>query len=243
MPQTALITGATAGIGNAFARFLASRGYDLVLVARDESRLHAVADELRTAFGIDVEPFRADLSRYDECAWVEQRLSDAERPVDVLINNAGYGLNRKFSNNDLLAEQAMFDVLTRAVLRLSHASAISMAARGMGTIINVSSVAGWWPFSTYGAAKSYVTAFTQNLHKELKPKGVRVSALCPGYTRTEFHARGRFDDKQIRMIPSFLWLDADRLVADAWADAQRNKAISVPGNIWKVLVFLMRRIG
>lgn len=243
MTQTALITGATVGIGNAYARFLAARGYDLVIVARDEARLHAVAEDLRTKFGVQVEPFRADLSRYDETAWVEQRLADPHRPIDVLINNAGYGLNRKFTNGDLLAEQAMFDVLCRAVLRLSHAAALGMKERRRGTIINVSSVAGWWPYSTYSAAKSYVTAFTQNLHNELKPHGVKVSALCPGYTRTEFHARGGFSGKQMQWIPAFLWLDADQLVADSWADAERNKAISVPGKIWKVLVFLMRRIG
>jgi short-subunit dehydrogenase len=243
MNRTALITGATVGIGNAYARFLAARGYDLVLVARDEGRLHGVAEELRAKFGVQVEPFRADLSRYDETAWVEQRLADPQRPIDVLINNAGYGLNRKFTNGDLLAEQAMCDVLCRAVLRLSHAAALGMKERGRGTIINVSSVAGWWPYSTYSAAKSYVTAFTQNLHNELKPHGVKVSAVCPGYTRTEFHSRGGFSGKQMQWIPSFLWLDADQLVAESWADAERNKAISVPGRIWKVLVFLMRRIG
>ena len=121
MAKTALITGATAGIGNSFARFLAARGYDLVLVARDEPRLHLVAEELRAKFGVNVEPFRADLSRYDECAWVEQRLADEARPVDVLINNAGYVVNQRFVSGDLLAEQAMFDVLVRAVMRLSHA--------------------------------------------------------------------------------------------------------------------------
>ena len=242
MAKTALITGATAGIGNAFARFLAARGYDLVLVARDEARLHHIAGDLHAKFGINVEPFRADLSRYDECAWVEQRVADPTRPIDVLINNAGYGLNRKFTNGDLLAEQSMFDVLCRAVMRISYAGAFAMKARGSGTIINVSSVASWWPYSTYAAAKSYVTLFTQNLHNELKRDGVKVTAVCPGYTRTEFHTRGGFSNRQMRLIPGFLWLTADQVAAEGWADSQRNKTISVPGAVWKALVFVMRRL-
>lgn len=237
MAKTALITGATAGIGNAFARFLAARGYDLVLVARDEPRLHRVAQELHDAFGVNVEPFRADLSRYDECAWVEQRLADSARPIDVLINNAGYVVNQRFISGDLLAEQAMFDVLVRAVMRLSHAAGRAMSQRGSGLIINVSSVAGWVPQSTYGAAKSYVTAFSQSLRRELRRKGVKVTALCPGYTVTEFHERANY---AMGRLPRFMWLDADQLVATAWADAERGKAVSVPGPIYKVARTLLR---
>lgn len=237
MAKTALITGATAGIGNAFARFLAARGYDLVLVARDEPRLHNVAEELHAKFGVNVEPFRADLSRYDECAWVEQRLADPARPVDVLVNNAGYVVNQRFISGDLLAEQAMFDVLVRAVMRLSHAAGHAMAQRGQGVIINVSSVAGWLPQSTYGAAKSYVTAFSQSLRRELRRKGVKVMALCPGYTATEFHERANY---AMGRLPKFMWLDADQLVATAWADMERGKAISVPGAIYKAARTMLR---
>lgn len=237
MSKTALVTGATAGIGNAFARFLAARGYDLVLVARDEPRLHQVAEQLHAKFGVQVEPFRADLSRYDECAWVEQRLADPNRPIDVLINNAGYVVNQRFASGELLAEQAMFDVLVRAVMRLSHAAARSMMHRGSGVIINVSSVAGWIPQSTYGAAKSYVTAFSQALRREVRRKGVQVVALCPGYTATEFHERA---DYAMGKLPKFMWLDADALVAAAWRDMERGKAVSVPGPIYKVARFLLR---
>lgn len=237
MTMTALITGATAGIGNAFARFLAARGYDLVLVARDEPRLHAVAAEINTKFGVNVEPFRADLSRYDECAWVEERLSDPARPIDVLINNAGYVVNQRFVSGDLLAEQAMFDVLVRAVMRLSHAAGRTMSHRGSGVIINVSSVAGWIPQSTYGAAKSYVTAFSQALHRDIRRKGVRVMALCPGYTATEFHERANY---AMGKLPKFMWLNSDQLVATAWADMERGKVISVPGAIYKVARTLLR---
>lgn len=234
---TALVTGATAGIGNAFARLLARQGFDLVLVARDEPRLLRVADELRATYGIAVEPFRADLSRYDECAWVEQRLADAQRPIDVLVNNAGYTVDQRFATGDLLAEQAMFDVLTRAVMRLSHAAVRPMMARRSGVIINVSSVAGWIPQSTYGAAKSYVTAFSRALRREVRRSGVKVSALCPGYTATEFHQRANY---AMGRVPRFMVLDADAVVAQAWRDAQRGRALSIPGGVYRVARFLLR---
>ena len=237
MTQTALVTGATAGIGNAYARFLAARGYDLVLVARDEARLRGVADQLQAKFGVHVEPFRADLSRYDECSWVEQRVADPNRPIDVLINNAGYAVKQRFASGELLAEQAMFDVLVRAVMRLSHAAAHAMVERGSGVIINVSSVAGWIPQSTYGAAKSYVTAFSQSLRREVRRNGVQVLALCPGYTVTEFHERA---DYAMGKVPKFMWLDADAVVAESWRDMERGKAISVPGPIYKFTRFLLR---
>lgn len=234
---TALITGATAGIGNAFARMLAAQGYDLVLVARDLSRLEAIAGDLHAKYGVQVEPFRADLSRYDECAWVEQRLSDPGRPIDVLVNNAGYGLRGRFADGDLMAEQALFDVLVRAVLRLSHAAARGMRERGGGVIINVSSVAAWWHNSTYSAAKSYVLVFGRALRKEMRGSGVKVSTLCPGFTRTEFHERGSFE---MGRMPGFMWLDADALVAEAWRDAQRNRAVSVPGRLYKAMHLMLK---
>lgn len=234
---TALITGATAGIGNAFARLLAAQGHDLVLVARDESRLRAVAQELEARYGIRAEAFRADLSRYDECAWVEQRLADRARPVDLLVNNAGYAVHQRFTEGDLLAEQAMFDVLVRAVMRLSHAAAGPMRERGSGAIVNVSSVAGWVPLSTYGAAKSYVTAFSRALRKELRPSGVTVLALCPGYTRTEFHDRAAM---RMTRVPGFMWLDADAVAAQALEDVRRGRAVSIPGLAYRVSRFLLR---
>ena len=149
----------------------------------------------------------------------------------MLINNAGYVVNQRFVSGDLLAEQAMFDVLVRAVMRLSHAAGRAMSHRGHGVIINVSSVAGWIPQSTYGAAKSYVTAFSQSLRRELRRKGVRVLALCPGYTATEFHERANY---AMGKLPKFMWLDADQVVATAWADMERGRALSVPGAVYKL---------
>lgn len=234
---TALITGATAGIGKSFAELLAGRGYDLVLVARDEARLRGVANELTAKHGVAAEPFRADLSRYDECAWVEQRLADPSRPIDVLINNAGYTVHQHFVDGSLAAEQAMFDVLTRAVMRLSHAAAVGMKQRGTGAILNVSSIAGWVPQSTYGAAKSYVTAFSRALRKDLRRSGVKAMALCPGYTATEFHERA---DYSLGRVPKFMVLDADEVVATAWRDLNRGRAISIPGRLYQVSRFLLR---
>lgn len=237
--STALVTGATAGIGRSFARLLAAQGFDLVLVARDETRLRALAEELAAQYRVQVEPFRADLARYDECAWVEQRLSDPARPVDVLVNNAGFGLRQRFASGDLLAEQAMFDVLVRAVMRLSHAAAGAMVARGQGRIVNVSSVAGWWPNSSYSAAKSYVTTLSVALAREVGRHGVTVTALCPGFTRTEFHERADMVGLRSR-VPAFLWLDSDVLVAQGWRDAQRGKRVSVPGAWYKLARLLLR---
>ena len=234
---TALVTGATAGIGNAFARLLARQGYDLVLVARDEPRLQGVAEDLRAAHGIAVEVLRADLSVAEECATIESRLADRERPIDVLVNNAGYSVDQRFAAGALEREQAMFDVLTRAVMRLSHAAAGPMMTRGGGTIINVSSVAGWIPQSTYGAAKSYVTAFSRALRRETRRSGVGVTALCPGYTATEFHERANY---AMGRVPSFMVLDADAVVAQGWRDAQRGRALSIPGPVYRVARFLLR---
>ncbi|MHB0928216.1 MAG: SDR family NAD(P)-dependent oxidoreductase [Candidatus Nanopelagicales bacterium] len=234
---TALITGATAGIGRAFADLLARQGFDLVLVARNEARLKQVAKELHDKHSVAVEVFRADLSRYDECAWVEQRLADTARPIEVLINNAGFAVRQRFAKGDLLAEQTMFDVLVRAVMRLSHAAAQGMVARGSGVIINVSSVAGWRHTSTYAASKAYVTSFSIALGRELRNRGVKVTALCPGFTHTEFHQRAGMDMKR---LPEFMWLDADALVAQGWRDAQRNKRISVPGRQYQALRYLLK---
>ncbi len=234
---TALITGATAGIGKAFSELLARQGFDLVLVARNEARLSEVAADLRARYGVEADVFRADLSHYDECAWVEQRLADDSRPIEVLINNAGFGVKQRFVSGDLLAEQAMFDVLMRAMMRLSHAAARSMVARGSGIIINVSSVAGWRHTSTYAASKAYVTSFSIALGREVRRQGVKVTALCPGFTRTEFHQRASMDMKR---LPKFMWLDADALVTQGWRDAQRGRRVSVPGRQYKAIRYLLK---
>ena len=237
--RTALVTGPTAGIGAAFARQLAERGYDVVLVARDERRLRDLAGELEREYGVATEVIVADLADRAALAIVEQRVSDPARPVDLLVNNAGFGHKRPFLDNTVEDEQQMLDVLVTAVLRLSHAALGAMVARGSGTVVNVSSVAGFLPRGTYSAAKAYVTSMSQWADATYRDRGVRVMALCPGFTRTEFHARmgvGRGS------APRLLWLDADRLVRDALADLDRGKSVSVPGKRYKAITAVVRHL-
>ncbi|HQF02689.1 MAG TPA: SDR family oxidoreductase [Phycicoccus sp.] len=229
---TALVTGATAGIGREFALQLAARGDDLVLVARDVDRLEALAAELRATRGVEVEVLPADLSDRAATARVAERLAEADRPIDLLVNNAGFGMKKSFLAAELAEEEAMFDVLCRAVLVLSHAAGRAMKARGQGQIINVSSVAGWIASGTYSAAKSWVTVFSEGLAGELAGSGVTVTALCPGFTRTEFHARAKIRDDA---FPGFMWLDASRLVRECLEDADKGRVISVPSVLYKGL--------
>ena len=234
---TALITGATAGIGREFATQLAQRRHDLVLVARDVERLDRVADELRSRHGVEVEVLPADLSDRAQLEVVADRLADGDRPVDVLVNNAGYGLKGRFLHNEVGDEEQLFDVLTRAVLVLSHAAAKAMASRGHGSIINVSSVAGFIAGGTYSAAKSFTTVFTEGLSSELRGTGVTATALCPGFTRTEFHERARL---RMDSLPGFMWLEAPGLVSACLDDVERGRVVSVPGVQYKALVGLLR---
>jgi uncharacterized protein len=229
--STALVTGATAGIGHAFARTLARRGYDLVLVARDSDRLVATGDELRRQHRVDVDVLAADLGDRAQLALAEQRLADPEHPVDLLVNNAGFGLNRPFLASDVADEQQLLDVLVTAVMRLTHAVLPGMVERGRGGVVNVSSVASFFPFGTYNAAKSYVTLFSQGLARELDGSGVHVMALCPGYVHTEFHARARIN---VRAGERW-WLSSNEVVDAALRDLDRGKPVCVPGVQYKAI--------
>jgi short-subunit dehydrogenase len=237
--STALVTGASAGIGRAFAARLARNGTDLVLVARDRARLEELARGLRGQHGVAVEVLVADLADRDATGLVCDRLADRNRPVDLLVNNAGLGLRRSFLDNDLAAEEAALDVMVRAVLLLCHAAGVAMRERGRGAIVNVSSVASFIANGTYSAEKAFVTVFSEGLAGELAGTGVTVTALCPGLTRTEFHRRARM---QVSALPGGLWLDADDVVDQALADAAAGKVISVPGAQWKVLTALVRAL-
>ncbi|MEP7034952.1 MAG: SDR family oxidoreductase [Actinomycetota bacterium] len=230
--STALVTGATAGIGHAFCRELAERGHDLVIVARDRARLENVSDELRARHSINVQILAADLSKRPALNRVAKRLADRDRPIDLLVNNAGFGMGKSFLAGDLADEEALLDVLCRAVLVLSHAGALSMKDRGRGAIINVSSVAGFVPTGTYSAAKAWVTSFTETLALELAGSGVTATALCPGFVRTEMHERSKVD---MSRVPSVMWLEADRLVREALDDVRAGKVISIPGVKYKVI--------
>jgi short-subunit dehydrogenase len=230
-PGTALITGPTSGIGHEFARQLAGRGHDLVLVARNRERLDEVAAALTREYAVAVEVLPADLADRTQLLTVEARLKDAERPIELLVNNAGFGLKHRFLTNSVDEEQEMYDVLVTAVLRLSHAALGGMTERGHGGIINVSSVAAFLARGTYGAAKAWVNRFTEWAANEYRPQGVTVMAVCPGFVKTEFHQR-----MDVKRGSGFLWLDAERLVGEALADFDQGKVISVPTKRYKAIV-------
>ena len=244
----ALVTGATSGIGLAYARLLASKGFDLVIVARDLPRLNKLAKELSKVNKIKVQTLQADLTKPAQLAKVESRLANKVNPIAVLINNAGFGIKQSFIDSDLKREQELLDVLVTAPMRLTHAVLPTMIKQDNGIIVNVSSIASWIAGGTYSAAKSYLTVFSEYLNNELKGTKIKISALCPGFTRTEFHERGKM---RMNGLPNFMWLDADKLVAKSWSDANRNRSVSVPGLQYKILALiaqyaprpLVRKIG
>jgi short-subunit dehydrogenase len=238
---TALVTGATSGIGAAFARRLAAEGADLVLVARDIDRLEGTAATLRATYGIGVEVLSADLAVESATGPVLARLASADRPVDLLVNNAGIGMRGKFWETPLADQERMFHLNCTAVLRLSHAALGAMVPRGRGDIVVVSSVSGFAPAvrGAYGASKAYATAFAESLSGQLAGTGVHVSAVAPGFVRTEFHGRAGLD---MSRQPGFMWLDADRVAETALRDHRAGKVLSVPGAQYKVIVAASRLI-
>ena len=228
---TALITGATAGIGAAYAKLLAKEGFDLVLVARDLPRLKGVAKELSELYKIKAETIKADLTKPAQLAKVEKRLANNSKPIEVLINNAGFGLKDSFLVSNLVREQELLDVLVTAPMRLSHAVLPGMIKRNSGSIVNVSSVASFIAGGTYSAAKSYLTVFSEYLHTELRDTNIKVSALCPGFTRTEFHARGKM---KMSGLPNYMWTAVDQVVAKSWRYVKAGKVICIPG--WQYML-------
>jgi short-subunit dehydrogenase len=236
---TALITGGTSGIGAAFARALAARGDNLVLVARSADRLAEMATELKERYAVDVETLSADLSVRADVQRVADRVESPVQPLDLVINNAGFGVRAKLLDADVAAHDFAIDVMIRAVLVISGAAGRAMSARGRGTIINVSSTAGFVTMGHYSAIKAWVTAYSEGLSNELHGSGVHVMALCPGWVRTEFHERA---DINTGAIPSPMWLDADRLVRDALADAAAGTVISIPSKRYQVLMTAARHL-
>lgn len=233
----ALVTGASSGIGESFAEFLAANGHDLVITARDKSRLDERAEQWREKFAVEVEVIRADLATNEGIKAIELRLENRSRPIEVLINNAGFGLNKSFTLSERQAENDLLDVLVRAPLRFMHAVVPAMRERDSGVIINVSSVAGWIAGGSYSAAKSYLTVMSESLHTELRGTNVKVLALCPGFTRTEFHQRGRM---RMTGLPEFMWLQSHEVVAAAWRAANQGRAIAIPGFQYKLLSLISR---
>ena len=227
----ALITGASAGIGEEFARQLARRGNDVVLVARDASRLETLAKELESSTSVRAEVLAADMTDSAQLATVEARVAS----VDILVNNAGFGSFGPFHTLDVDIETREINLNVIALVRLTHAAAHAMAARGRGGILNVSSLAGFQPAptnATYSATKAFVTSFTQAVHEELKGAGVSVTALCPGFTHTEFQERA---SAPATGVPGFMWQDAPEVAAAGLDGLAKNRAIVIPGVANKVI--------
>jgi short-subunit dehydrogenase len=226
---TALVTGASAGIGRAFAVGLAARGHDLVLVARDAGRLEELAAELTAAHGVAADVLAADLLAHDGVVAVEARLADAEHPVDLLVNNAGFGTYGRFAELDVGREVQEVELNVVALLRLTHAALGAMEPRRAGAILNVASLAAYQPnpiSATYGATKAFVHSFTHAVREEARGTGVTVMLVCPGYTHTEFHDRAGLGESD---MPEFVWQSADTVVTAALRDLDRGRAVSIPG--------------
>ncbi|WP_166844918.1 SDR family oxidoreductase [Isoptericola sp. BMS4] len=244
---TALVTGATAGLGLEFVWQLATARHDVVLVARDADRLEEVARQVRAAAGVHVEMLPADLADPDDLERVAARLravgdgdgpdAPRPRPVGLLVNNAGFATAQPFVRGDLDVELRALDVMVRAVVVLSHAAAGQMTARGRGAILNVASVAALTAGGSYAAAKAYVRSFTEGLAVELKDTGVTATVVCPGFVHTEFHDRAGLDMGQ---IPELGWLEAPEVVAEALADVRRGAVISTPSVRYKAASALLR---
>lgn len=233
---SALVTGASSGIGRELARQAAARGADVIAVARRRRELEDLAAEIGTRHGRDVEVLVADLLDPEDLARVAERVTDPVRPVDLVVNNAGFGSAGRFQELSLEREEAQIRLNVVALHRLSHAALSAMVPRRRGGLLNVSSVAGFQPVprnATYGATKAFVTQFTETLHSEVRDHGVHVTALCPGFTRTEFQRRAGVGD---RRLPEAVWLSAET-VARAGLDAvTRNQAVCVPGLGYRALV-------
>lgn len=226
-----MITGGTSGIGATFARQLAARGENLVLVARDRDRLEAYAEELRQAYGIEVQTFIADLAQRDQVQWVIDRLEDPEHPIDTLVNNAGFGLHSNLLSRDTANDERAFDVMIKAVFLLGGAAARAMKARGHGKIICTASAAGFITMGNYSAIKAYVTTYAESLATQLHGTGVTVTALEPGWVKTEFHERAGINQAS---IPSVAWIDGEQLVREAIRDADAGRVLSIPTPQWKL---------
>jgi uncharacterized protein len=238
--RSALVTGASSGIGASCARLLAAGGTDLVLVARGLGKLTELAARLADEHKVNVELLAADLTEPQACAAVEARLADAARPVELLVNNAGFGVSGPFAASPVASAESQIKLNVLALTRLAHAVLPGMLERGHGGILNVSSMAGFLlaPGSaTYAATKAFVTLFSESLRVEVRRQGVHVTALCPGFTRTEFHAA---NPAAAGGIPRFAWLDSDDVARAGLAAVAAGRSLSIPGGQYRAAAQLTR---
>lgn len=233
----ALITGASSGIGEEFCWQLAAKGHDLVIVARNKEKLETMAEEISQIAGVEVEVLVADLSEDKDIEKVSTRLKDTKKPVDLLVNNAGFAVAQPFVGGQLQRELYALKVLVEAPLRLSHASVEAMIPRGRGAIINVASIAAFSAMGTYASAKSWLVTFTKSLATEVKEHGIYVSALCPGLVKTNFHNAPSIKDAR---WPKFLWCNSQEVVETALLGLNEGKVIVVPNWKYKIAYMLLK---
>ncbi len=228
-----LITGASAGIGAAFARIYASHGYDVALTARRGERLEALADEIRLRAGVETITVEADLADPDAADHILSAIAEHGRTVDALVNNAGYGMRGGYASKPWEAEADFLQVMVNAPCELTRKALPAMVDQGFGRIVNVASLAGLMPgtpsATLYGPAKSFLVAFSQGLHNEHRDTGVHVSALCPGFTYSEFHDVTGDREQMKRRTPAWLWMGADEVAAAGYEAAEANRPVCVPG--------------
>lgn len=236
----AFITGATAGLGSAFAERLAAERYTLTLVARNGSRLAERADDLGARFGVEVHQLSADLTEGDGLAKAAAALG--EHPPDLLVNNAGVALATDFAENSAAEQDALLALNVRATMRLTHTALPPMLARGHGDVLNVASVAGLIPGDSdaaYAASKAWTVSFTESLAIQLADRGVQLSALCPGYTRTEIHDRAGID---VSGVPSAMWQSPQYVVRHGLRQHRRGRVVTVPGWQYRGLTWASRHL-
>ena len=244
--RLALITGASAGIGAAFARIYASHGYDVALTARRLDRLEALAAEIRLRFGVEAYPIAADLSKPDGVETVLAGIEAQGRVVDALVNNAGYGLPGTYAQTSWSDQAAVLQTMLTAVCGLTHRVLPGMVERRFGRIVNVASLAGLLPgaagHTLYAATKGFLVKFSQSLHLENLATGVHASALCPGFTYSEFHDVNGTREQVSQSLPSWLWLGADEVAAAGYEAAEANRPVCVPGAPNKAIAVIAKLI-
>ena len=228
----AVVTGASTGIGAAFARVLAARGYDLVLVSRNEVRLRELGDELERSHSRTSQVLAADLETDGGVARVADRLRDAARPIELLVNNAGFLTTGRFHELPVEREAGEVRLNVLALTVLTHAALGPMVERGHGGVINLSSVGAYQPLplsATYSATKAFVSSFTNAIHEELRGTGVKAMVLAPGFTHTELHERAGVE--RLTETPGFLWQPADEVAQTAMKAYERGRAVCIPGAV------------
>lgn len=243
--ETALVTGASAGIGAAISRELARRGYDLVLTARRVERLEELAVELESEYGAQATVIPADLARPDAAASLETAIRDEGLEIDVLVNNAGYGVTGVYLSRDWQTHETFLQVMVRAVAELTWRLTGPMRERGHGRVINIASVAGLLPgtggHTLYGAVKAWMISFSESLAFEMEDQGVTVTAVCPGFTYSEFHDVNEMRE-QVSQLPDYMWMSADEVAAEALDAAEKGEKLYINGRVNRFIAWLGRHL-